>query len=429
MANSTVSKQLAKEISRLDSAALRRIVRLSPRTANAYLRVIERSGHDPAVMAAIDRYAVAAARAERHADDATRKVFAEMDAGLGKHLGSLPGKDIELLRREMAHRRAVLLDKPPTSAPADAVRRGAEAATRDLDLGAALLQRRFLDRVRQVAARGQKSWSESERDLIRGFRKLRTALEGDWEEGWEPVFAYLRRHAPGMAERVRAQRAAESAVEQVRKTGSVTAVRAAEEAARRARRSSGADLSKLKGLLGEAYVPRWHEWKLQVQGYAEIAQREAKALPGRWEVRPVVGGLFIDGAEAWDEAILLVNRDTNQVKLFLAAQYKVEKRVSALGQIENDVLRETATSAGRLPQVTFREDGRLSAPLHLTPMPSGKPSHRLLFNAEGGAVSATAIERLRATGITVDQLNLDVSVAQFEAVARSMLDALADVVQ
>jgi hypothetical protein len=45
------------------------------------------------------------------------------------------------------------------------------------------------------------------------------------------------------------------------------------------------------------------------------------------------------------------------VKLFLAAQYKVEKQVSALTQIQNDVLRETATAARRLPKVSFVENG------------------------------------------------------------------------
>lgn len=159
-----------------------------------------------------------------------------------------------------------------------------------------------------------------------------------------------------------------------------------------------------------------------MDSWREVAGLEARTLGRGWEVRRVVGDLYIDGAESWDEAILLVNPRMKQAKLFLAAQYKVEKQVTALKQVQNDALRET--TPGRLPKLTFRDEAYA-----LVPMGPGKPSHRYIFNAEGGKVSAADITRLRAAGLEVQQLNLNLSVAEVDEVMAVLMDAVADTVK
>jgi hypothetical protein len=246
-----------------------------------------------------------------------------------------------------------------------------------------------------VAELGADAWTDAQRLLMVGRRKLLTTLKGRWEDGWAPTFAYLREHAVNIAARARELKAAEATLAQVKSSGTSAAIQAAEQAVKEASGRVAGYLSKIKGLLGEAYVPLWRNWKIQMDSWMEVAQREAKALGRGWEAQRVVGDLRIDGAEAWDEAILLVNRDTKQVKLFLAAQYKVEKQVSAITQAQNDALRETATASGKLPQVSFIVDGETYSGFALTPMPAGKSSHRYVFNASRGDFSAADIERLR----------------------------------
>lgn len=429
MAGTRASRQLVTEIARLSDKSVRRIVRLAPKTANAYLRILQRAGYDPQVTVAVERYLLAARRAEKHHDNATKQMFAKADAVLAARLSSMSGADVDLLGRELAQRRLTTLGDPADlQDDFTKVAKSARGVSRDLDLGEALLQRTFLDRLRAVAALGPSQWNEAQRLLMRTRRKYFGVLGGEWADAWEPTFRYLRDNAEKIAASVRALRAAESALAQVRQTGSAIAIRAAEEELLRARRSFNSHLSKIKGRLGEAYVPRWKGWKVQMKGYLEVAEREARTLPGpgRWEVRRVFGDLRLNGSETWDEAILLLNHDTvpPQAKLFLAAQYKVEKQDTALDQIINDLRRETETTASRLPWVTFPGTPH---PYALTPMPVGKTTYRHLFNASGGKFYATSIDRLRNAGIQVEQLTLDISVPEFDLLARQLLDVVDEI--
>jgi hypothetical protein len=420
-------KELVQEIRTLSATSLQRIVKLGPKLANSYVRVIERSGNDPAVIEAVKQYLLAAGRAEGHADDATKQLFAAADGILAARLDAMTGADVELLRRELAQRR-LAISAPPAQVDVSKVGARAAKVSRGADAGTALLYHGFLDRLRSVAALGASGWTDAQRLLMVGRRKLLATLTGRWEDGWEPTFAYLRDHAVNIAARARELKAAEAALAQVKTSGTPAAIVAAEQAVSEASSRVAGYLSKVKGLLGEAYVPLWRNWKVQMDSWLEVAQREAKALGRGWEAQRVVGNLRIDGSEAWDEAILLVNRETKQVKLFLAAQYKVEKQVSAITQAQNDALRETATGSGKLPQVSFILDGETYRGFALTPMPAGKTSHRYVFNASGGDFSATDIARLRAAGIEVNQLNLDISVPEFDQVARTLIDVVADIV-
>ena len=431
MAGFRLSRDLAKQIAELGAKTVSRVVRLAPTTSSAYLRLIQRSGNDKEVIAAVERYLVVARRAEKHADDATKKLFDAAHERLAARLEGIPGKDMDFLRGELKARRLAVLPEPEDVVAARK-RRPARAAqvSHVPDPGAVLLFRGFLDRLRAVAALGDGKWDHAQRLLMTGRRKLLAAVGGEWAGGWEATFTYLRNHATKIAARARTLRSAQKALDDLRKSGTATttALRAAEDDVRRAGRALDGFLSKVKGLLGEAYVPRWKTWNLMMDGYLEVARREARALGRGWEPQRVVGGLWVDGAEAWDEAILLVNRQTGEAKLFLAAQYKVEKQVSALKQAQNDLGRETAIGADKLPTVTFTVDDVVQSGFKLTPMPVGKASHRFVFNAAGGRVSAADIERLRQAGIEVHQLHLDVSVAEFDQVGRALVDVVADTV-
>jgi hypothetical protein len=62
-------------------------------------------------------------------------------------------------------------------------------------------------------------------------------------------------------------------------------------------------------LVGERVGSTTHcRWKAS----SKSRSVRAKALSGRWEGQTCRGGLRIDGAEAWDEAILLVNPDRSR---------------------------------------------------------------------------------------------------------------------
>ena len=98
----------------------------------------------------------------------------------------------------------------------------------------------------------------------------------------------------------------------MRKTGSPVQIRSAEAAVRTARQAVDGYLSKVKGLLGEAYVPHWATWKLQIQGFLEVAQREAKALGPGWQVQRVVGDLRI-GHELLQERFDLLLFERHQL--------------------------------------------------------------------------------------------------------------------
>jgi hypothetical protein len=422
-------EELAEEIAHLSQTATTRVIRLSPELRSGFQSLL-RGDTSGEVEAAVEAYFLAAKRAESHLDAGARQAFEKTDAALAKHLSGA-GRDEELLRRELAQRRAALLTDPQTLAQeAEQARRQtaqrlAGGGRPDIDVVAARMQSRFLERIRQVASEGQAAWTPAKRLLMRGFGKLQKVIGGAWAEGWEAVFTYLRENEAALAERAKELQAAVDELAAAEAAGDVARVAAANGALSQARSRIGGYRSKIKGLLGEAYAPRWQSWLISLQGYLEIARRSAASLPGEWEVVPVVGDLRLEGKEVWDQAILLVRQGqpgrAAEARLFLAAQFKVEKQISALEQIENDVLRETTPGAtSRLPVLTVDQSGRTETYL-LTPMSAGEQTHRLLFNAAGGKLGPTAINRLQAAGIEVHQMNLDVSLAEMDSVVDTLI--------
>ena len=428
MAGPIDPKVLAQEIKLLSETGVARVVRLSPEVGGAFAALVAKSADKAAVNTAVERYLLAASRLQKHNDPGVRALFIAADDALAAHVKAATGRDIELLARELAQRRiTVLADPSALQAELEkaAAKRSAQAVgTGLIDAGAARLHAGFFDRLRSIAALGSAQWTASQRLLMVARRKLFRVIGGQWTAGWEACFTYVRQNAVAIAARADELRAARSALQQAQAAANPAAVAAAEAVLTKARQRTGGFVSKIKGLLGEAYVPRWESWNIQMESLVEIAGREAARLPGKWQVRRVVGNLRIDGKEAWDEAILLIRLDRRpaEAKLFAAAQYKVEKEVSALGQIENDVIRETAHNT-KPPILTI--DGEDDAFL-LTPLTAGQTGHRFLLNAAGGAVRASAIAKLRAAGINVNQLNLDISNAELDEMAELIMEIVAD---
>jgi hypothetical protein len=183
-------------------------------------------------------------------------------------------------------------------------------------------------------------------------------LGGQWFDAWEPLLAYLRRHAPAIARRVRAVEQARAAFVAAEAQGSPAAVEVARRALRSATERLAGNRSKLQGMLAEIYVTHWKTWRDQVEAYRDLAEAEIAHRPGRWEVRPVAGDLRLDGKEVWDEAILLVRTDVDPglAEIFLAAQFKAEKQDTALEQVLHDAAREFRPGKRTsTPVVTWRE--------------------------------------------------------------------------
>lgn len=433
MAAQRSPEQVVQDIAELSRTATTKVVRLSPAVRGGFVRLIGAARHRSAVVAAVDQYLLASRRVESHADPAALAVFTRADAVLTQQLATVTGPDMDLLRRELAQRRATVLLDP--AALEERLRVAAERQRRRLrarpgpdgaDLHAALLQQRFFQRLRDVAARGPAGWTSEQRSLLRGYRKLRAVLGSQWADGWETTFRHLRENAVGIAGAGRELRSAVSALDEARAGGSAVLVRAAEARVQRARRRAHGHLSRIKGHLGEAYVPRWSAWQIQVDGFLDLARREVARRPGHWEVRRVTGDLRIGGRQAWDEAVLLVRRDVSppSAELFLAAQFKVEKRVSALRQVHDDARRETALVRHTAPVVLSFRSGDAIENVVLSPPGAGTASHRYVFNAAGGRFSAADVARLRQAGLDVNQLSLDVSVGEFDAVAEALMDVV-----
>jgi hypothetical protein len=165
----------------------------------------------------------------------------------------------------------------------------------------------------------------------------------------------LSQNLAELAQRGKRLKAAREALQQELTVGNPAAVATAKQAELAARQSAGGYLSKVKALIGEAYVPRWKDWLIQIESFEEAAQRAAAELPGQWTVRPIAGNLRLDGAETWDQAILLVRAGSAgsppRAKLFLAAP--VQGREAGHGS--------GAGGAGRDPG--DRDVGRASAAL------------------------------------------------------------------
>lgn len=358
-------RETARLIARLGRELTAQISSLGPGQRNAYLRLLA-ADSSPAVESAVNSYLRLAKRASKHPDPYVLSAFQEADDTLSKYLHKLDAAERVLLEQEHAQRRAALLigdaelEKLAKAERRQVAARLASQGRLLVDHGAALLQARFFDQIRRTAALPAAALSHQQRLLLSAHKKLAAVIGEEWADGWGPAFAYLSRWADEIAPHARQMLAAREALQKAQAAGDTAAVLLARQAESAARQRVVGYLSKVKGLLGDAYVPRWRTWLMLRQGYKEIADRAAARMPGKWTAQSFVGDLRLGTAEVWDEAILLIGGRTREVRarLFFAGQYKWEKRVTALEQIPNDALRGvTPGSSAALPFLSYTGPG------------------------------------------------------------------------
>lgn len=182
--------------------------------------------------------------------------------------------------------------------------------------------------------------------------------------------------------------------------------------------------SRVKGLLGEIYLPRWPVFLRRIDDAYDNAHLLANSLPGEWEVVHAIGDIKIGTKDFYDQAILLVNWKTGEAYVHTAVQVKMEKYdISVVSQIINDISRESAATAGKLlgdlPQLQFMFNGKPQA-LKMLPPKEGMPIDRLVYFS-GPGFSGPQIKMLEALGVQVEAIPIDIPMAQMDELSIEIL--------
>jgi hypothetical protein len=308
----------------------------------------------------------------------------------------------DLYRRELA---VQFGSTGAADAIADVLRSSVRRALRD---GAALVQ--DAEKL-QSAVYGLIAKVGRGREFRQAFRTFHQVVKTD-EDALIEAFAYLFRNQQG--------------------------VRAARAALRKNRESYMGYLRKLQGTLFEAYAARSRAWLSATGKKLREARELAATLGPGWKAIRVTGGLRIGGREAWDEAILIVrqqkDRTAGEAILFMAAQFKAEKQLSAIRQTIRDAAREAdsltpyAEAFSSSPNVITAVKGGKELAFTLVPSPGGVPTYRYIVNTAGTAIDEQEMALLAQLGAVVEHLELGITAqgmtALADAFAKAALKAL-----
>jgi hypothetical protein len=243
-------------------------------------------------------------------------------------------------------------------------------------------------------------------------------LIGPGEGGWGELAALCHRNRVRMAEDARSLRALR---EQADALPAGTAARRAVET-RMTREFSGLRWA-VRVLLGELYLRHWPRWQHELAELMADANRIARHDLGTgWHAERFAGRIRIDGLEAWDEAVLLLNRSDRAAALHTCAQIKVENVVSAFKQMVNDVARQTGRKVTP-PTIQLFEDGRWVTYAH-RPLPPGVDSYRYVFFAGGGRIRESHLRQLERAQLSARAFELDLSLQGFDALALEVMAAI-----
>lgn len=199
--------------------------------------------------------------------------------------------------------------------------------------------------------------------------------------------------------------------------------------------------SGIKGLLGEIYLARWPTLRAEVDKALVQASEVAAAMGEGWEAMHVVGNIKIDGKDAYDQAVILVNLEKQKVVIHTAVQMKVERKLSAFHQIERDVSRERrlkrpkkavpdapapaitpavnmAPSAGQFEVKGY--EGQLKG-FSFQALPDGMATQRYVYFAEGPKLGLANDRKLKALGVEAKAMPIDLSVESLNALALQIM--------
>jgi hypothetical protein len=428
MASDNIEKDLAWILRIFGKRGISHLLHLGTETSASLLTLAER---DAASAALVHDYMTAAARTYDHADVLARQALQHADERLRPLIKQLPPDMRQLLSAQLDHRRLLILateqelEQQMATSAGRAIRTELKDGTSAL---AASTHRRFIEQTRALLrASAVRPVSVEEADLLAGHRRLQTVLGDDWLESWSSVYTYLCRNADSILAHAEELKAATAGLDAARDAGAY-AVRSAARRLTSARRRLGGHRSNIQGRVLEGYIPKWDRWIAEVNRVTQLAEEELQRLPDGWSSRRVTGGIWLDDAEVWDEAILLLRDATSGNKplarLYMAAQYKAEKVLSAPDQVMRDILREVGGSTpGRAPVLRIRLDGRPVA-YNLIPNPTGAPSLRYLANAAGGTVPSPELQQLASHGVALKQLTVDLRLNELDRIVDNLILAL-----
>jgi hypothetical protein len=388
--------------------------------------------HSTQSAAVVDRFLAAAARLHVTADPCAVAAFRREADAIEALAPQLTAAKREALLSEVAGHRAGLDPAlaETGAAPITRPRVGTSAAAARQSGEAAAIEREGWERLRTAALDRSSVAAIAKSTAI---DRIATVIGTAEDDGWRGVYAYLAQNWEKIAER---QRNYESAVSNLAANpGAAARLKLAE--ATTLRRGLH---NKVKGLLGEAYASRCSEWSDLRAAFVDLAGYRAELLnaaarkadsPTRWKVLTVKDSIRIDKQEGWDEAVLIVEQlrpgiGRPRAKLVMAAQYKVEQRVSALKQIEKDVVREKGKIPGQAV-FSYKTEGGGTVAFTLLPTSGAERPTRFLFNAEGGELSDAAVSKFAAGPIQAQRGELGASVDEFNAVTDELLAATAAV--
>jgi len=337
------------------------------------------------------------------------------------------GEELKALQNEITQQSKVIAFRAstagapmPESARFRAIVNEADRAT--LSVRSAHFQGVFVDRLQKLAKGGA---GEIEPLAAATYQRMLTVVGNQAVDGWTRVFDYCAKNAQAIAARSRALREVEEKIAQAA-PGSPALV----PELRQAREIYGGNLYPIRGELAEIYLHHWPSWRLERSSLLEVANRISRTkLRGGWKPAPFSGGALIDGKKAWDEGILLVKPPSpgdriQRAALFVAAQVKVEKRVTALQQIINDRVREVGT--GGAPPILTLFEGNTQRDFVLETLPPDVEVLRYVFNAQGGKLSRADVALLQQHGLRATPRELDISIEGFDALASFIMDSAPD---
>lgn len=400
----TVERDFASFIKRFGLSGITRIQRLG---AAATVSVLSLAAD---AAAPVEAYLAAAGRAAASADPLARAELRAADAALRPFVKALPRARRDLLLAELDHRASLVLN-PTAELEAAAAKEAGRIALLGNRTGTsaliALTQRRLVDQMRELARKPVLALVEAE--TLAGYRLLTAVLGDEWNAAWDAAYTYLAAHTESLRLHIARLKQATAAAAAAGDSGfAATAAQAELDSARNA---FGGQLSNLRGAIFEAYVSRWDGWLQEVNRVMRLAEQELAKLPAGWRVERVVGGMRLNGKQVWDEAILLVeDGGRRHARLFMAAELKNEETLSAPDQIIRAIKRENeGTRAGLL---TIDTGDGVPQPYNLVPAPPDAPPLRYIVNASGGALTKNDAAMFARRGISVLQMNADLTRSQ-----------------
>ena len=347
---------------------------------------------------------------------------------------NLSGAELKAFREEIEHQirimdfRALSKGLPqPRSARRRAIM--PEAATTRLLLESARFEALFINHMEELAAKAAPSGIE--RASLTAYQRMVDAVGNQLGDGWAPVFDYCARNAQGIASAAKRLGDIETKIAHLKVIPPVLGYELL-----RARRRAGGYLYPIRGMLGEIYLYHWERWLVQLDSFRLLAEHDLRKLSRDWDPEPIVfsGGMRIDGKEAWDQGILLVKPPApgdllTRAAIHTAAQMKVSKQqyLPALLQTIKDRLRERGKGIDPPILSIFHEGKRQDFRLEV--LPPEFSVHRFVFNARVGdfdasqrAMLARLEKQLDSLGMRVNQLTLDMSIEEFDALTRQIMD-------